>query len=76
MQNQSAISPLLFNRIMNANIVGKTGVCFLGAVLSIYALDLTNFFYLTEYLIFISAVLLFVSLLDYIRFFFTLGSKK
>ena len=63
-------------KIYGSNIVGKTGVCFLGAVLSVYALDLTNFFYLTEYLIFISAVLLFVSLLDYIRFFFTLGSKK
>ena len=63
-------------KIYGSNIIGKTGVCFLGVVLSIYALDLTNFFYLTESLILISAVLLCISLLDYIRFFFTLDSKK
>ena len=63
-------------KIYGSNILGKTGVCFLGIVLSIYALDLVYLFYLTEYLILISSVLLFISLLDYIRFFFTLDSKK
>lgn len=63
-------------KIYGSNIVGKTGVCFLGAVLSIYALDFTQFFYLTDHLILISAILLFLSLLDYLRFFFTLDSRK
>ena len=63
-------------KIYGSNIVGKTGVCFLGLALSIYALDLRQFFYLTENLIIISAILLFLSLLDYLRFFLALGSKK
>ena len=63
-------------KIYGSNIVGKTGVCFLGDALSIYALDFTQFIYLTDYLILISAILLFLSLLDYLRFFFTLDSKK
>jgi len=63
-------------KIYGSNIVGKTGVCFLGLALSIYALDLTQFFYLTENLIIISGILLFLSLLDYLRFFLTLDSKK
>ena len=63
-------------KIYGSNIIGKTGVCFLGLVLSIYALDLTQFFYLTDNLIIISAILLLLSLLDYLRFFLTLDSKK
>mgnify|MGYP001468586572 FL=1 len=63
-------------KIYGSNIVGKTGVCFLGLALSIYALDLTQFFYLTDYLINISAILLLLSLLDYLRFFFALDAKK
>jgi|TARA_Y100000389_G_scaffold103794_1_gene100655 CDP-diacylglycerol--glycerol-3-phosphate 3-phosphatidyltransferase len=59
-------------QIYGSNILGKTGVCFLGIVFSIYALDLTQFFFLTDSLIFISAFLLFVSMIDYLRFFFNL----
>ena len=64
------------DKIYGSNIVGKIGVCFLGAALSIHALDFTQFIYLTDHLILISAILLFLSLLDYLRFFFTLDSKK
>lgn len=63
-------------KIYGSNIFGKTGACFLGLVLSIYALDLTHFFYLTDSLILISAIFLFVSLLDYLHFFFGLEFKK
>ena len=64
------------DKIYGSNIVGKIGVCFLGAALSIHALDFTQFIYLTDHLILISAILLFFSLLDYLRFFFMLDSKK
>lgn len=64
------------DKIYGSNIVGKIGVCFLGAALSIHALGLTQFIYLTDHLILISAILLFFSLLDYLRFFFMLDSKK
>ena len=64
------------DKIYGSNIVGKIGVCFLGAALSIHALDFTQFIYLTDYLILISAILLFFSLLDYLRFFFMLDPKK
>ena len=64
------------DKIYGSNIVGKIGVCFLGLTLSIYALDLTQFLYLTDHLILISTILLFLSLLDYLHFFFTLDSKK
>ena len=64
------------DKIYGSNIVGKIGVCFLGAALSIHALGLTQFIYLTDHLILISAILLFFSLLDYLRFFFMLDPKK
>ena len=63
-------------KIYGSNIVGKIGVCFLGVALSIHTLGFTQFIYLTDHLILISAILLFLSLLDYLRFFFTLDSKK
>ena len=60
--------------VYGSNILGKTGVCFLGAALCVFALRLDNFIFITPYLLNISAILLFVSLLDYIRFFLKLIS--
>ena len=55
--------------VYGSNILGKIGVCFLGAVLCIFALRLDDFIYIAPYILNISAILLLVSLLDYIRFF-------
>ena len=55
--------------VYGSNIVGKTGVCVLGIALCIFALRIENFYFMTSYILQISAVLLFISMLDYIRFF-------
>lgn len=62
--------------VYGSNILGKTGVCFLGAALCVFALRLDNFIFITPYLLNISAILLFVSLLDYIRFFLKLEKSN
>lgn len=62
--------------VYGSNILGKTGVCFLGAVLCIFALRIDTLIYITPYLLNISAILLFVSLLDYLRFFLNLHKNN
>ena len=59
-----------------SNILGKTGVCFLGAALCVFALRLDNFLFITPFLLNISAILFFFSLLDYIRFFLKLEKSN
>ena len=55
--------------VYGSNIIGKTGVCFLGVALCIFALRVENLYFLTNYILQFSALLLFISMLDYIRFF-------
>ena len=55
--------------VYGSNILGKTGVCFLGAALCIFALKIQNVYFVTPVLLNIAAALLFISLLDYLRFF-------
>jgi CDP-diacylglycerol--glycerol-3-phosphate 3-phosphatidyltransferase len=62
--------------VYGSNIFGKTGVCFLGVVLCIFALRLDNFFFITSFMLNISSILLFVSLLDYLRFFLNIEKNN
>ena len=55
--------------VYGSNILGKTGVCFLGGALCIFALKIQDIYFITPTLLNVSAVLLFISLLDYLRFF-------
>jgi len=55
--------------VYGSNILGKTGVCILGAALCIFALKIQNIYFITPTLLNVAAVLLFLSLLDYLRFF-------
>ena len=55
--------------VYGSNILGKTGVCFLGVALCIFALKIQNVYFITPALLNIAAILLFISLLDYLRFF-------
>ena len=55
--------------VYGSNILGKTGVCILGVALCIFALKIQNMYFITPMLLNIAAVLLFISLLDYLRFF-------
>jgi hypothetical protein len=55
--------------VYGSNILGKTGVCFLGAALCIFAFKVQSIYYITPVLLNIAAILLFISLLDYLRFF-------
>ena len=55
--------------VYGSNILGKTGVCFLGAALCIFAFKVDNIDFIAPTLLNISAILLFISLLDYLRFF-------
>jgi len=55
--------------VYGSNILGKTGVCFLGSALCIFALKIQDIYFITPTLLNISAALLFISLLDYLRFF-------
>ena len=55
--------------VYGSNIFGKTGVCFLGGALCIFALKIQDIYFITPTLLNVSAVLLFISLLDYLRFF-------
>ena len=55
--------------VYGSNILGKTGVCFLGVALCIFALKIQSIFFITPALLNIAAILLFISLLDYLRFF-------
>jgi CDP-diacylglycerol--glycerol-3-phosphate 3-phosphatidyltransferase len=55
--------------VYGSNILGKTGVCILGVALCIFALKIQNMYFITPILLNIAAILLFISLLDYLRFF-------
>ena len=55
--------------VYGSNILGKTGVCFLGFSLCIFALKIQSIYFITPALLNIAAILLFISLLDYLRFF-------
>jgi CDP-diacylglycerol--glycerol-3-phosphate 3-phosphatidyltransferase len=55
--------------VYGSNILGKTGVCILGVALCIFALKIQNMYFITPMLLNIAAILLFISLLDYLRFF-------
>ena len=55
--------------VYGSNILGKTGVCFLGGTLCIFAFKIQDIYFITSTLLNISAALLFISLLDYLRFF-------
>ena len=55
--------------VYGSNILGKTGVCFLGVALCIFALKIQSIYFITPALLNIAAILLFISLLDYLRFF-------
>ncbi len=55
--------------VYGSNILGKIGVCFLGSTLCIFALKIQEIYFITPILLNISAFLLFISLLDYLRFF-------
>jgi cardiolipin synthase len=55
--------------VIGSNFLGKTGVCVLAIVLCIYAIELPQFYSYTNNLLIIAAVLLSVSLSDYIKFF-------
>ena len=54
--------------VYGSNILGKTGVCFLGVALCIFALKIQSIYFITPALLNIAAILLFFSLLDYLRF--------
>tara|TARA_S200000501_G_C20858050_1_gene758538 strand:- start:170 stop:712 length:543 start_codon:yes stop_codon:yes gene_type:complete len=58
--------------VYGSNILGKVGVCFLGAVLCIFALRIDSVFFVTPFLLNISAILLLLSFLDYLRFFLSI----
>ena len=62
--------------VYGSNLLGKIGVCFLGGVLCIFALRLESFIFITPFLLNLSAILLFISLLDYLRFFLTLDQNN
>jgi CDP-diacylglycerol--glycerol-3-phosphate 3-phosphatidyltransferase len=55
--------------VYGSNILGKTGVCILGVALCIFALKIQNMYFITPILLNIAAILLFISLLDYLRYF-------
>ena len=59
----------ILKTVYGSNILGKTGVCFLGSTLCIFALKIQEIYFITPILLNISAFLLFISLLDYLRFF-------
>ena len=76
-KNSASSSILIFSlwflpklkTVYGSNILGKTGVCFLGAALCIFAFKTQSIYYITPVLLNIAAILLFISLLDYLRFF-------
>ena len=62
--------------VYGSNIVGKWGVVFLTLGLGIYAINIQSLFSLVPFLIYIATALLFLSLLDYLRVFYILSTKK
>jgi CDP-diacylglycerol--glycerol-3-phosphate 3-phosphatidyltransferase len=62
--------------VYGSNIVGKWGVVFLTLGLGIYVINIQSLFSLVPFLIYIATALLFLSLLDYLRVFYILSTKK
>ena len=62
--------------VYGSNIVGKWGVGFLTLGLGIYAINIQSLFSFVPFLIYIATALLFLSLLDYLRVFYILSTKK
>ena len=62
--------------VYGSNIVGKWGVGFLTLGLGIYVIKIESLFSFVPFLIYIATALLFLSLLDYLRVFYILSTKK
>ena len=62
--------------VYGSNIVGKWGVGFLTLGLGIYVIKIESLFSFVPFLIYIATALLFLSLLDYLRIFYILSTKK
>ena len=62
--------------VYGSNIVGKWGVVFLTLGLGIYVIKIESLFSFVPLLIYIATALLFLSLLDYLRVFYILSTKK
>ena len=62
--------------VYGSNIVGKWGVGFLTLGLGIYAINFQSLFSFVPFLIYVATALLFFSLLDYLRVFYILSTKK
>ena len=62
--------------VYGSNIVGKWGVGFLTLGLGIYAINIQSLFSFVPFLIYVATALLFFSLLDYLRVFYILSTKK
>lgn len=62
--------------VYGSNIVGKWGVGFLTLGLGIYVIKIESLFSFVPLLIYIATALLFLSLLDYLRVFYILSTKK
>ena len=62
--------------VYGSNIVGKWGVGFLALGLGIYVIKIESLFSFVPLLIYIATALLFLSLLDYLRVFYILSTKK
>ena len=62
--------------VYGSNIVGKWGVGFLTLGLGIYVIKIESLFSFFPFLIYIATALLFLSLLDYLRVFYILSTKK
>ena len=62
--------------VYGSNIVGKWGVGFLTLGLGIYVIKIESLFSFVPLFIYIATALLFLSLLDYLRVFYILSTKK
>ena len=62
--------------VYGSNIIGKWGVGFLTLGLGIYVIKIESLFSFVPFLIYIATALLFLSLLDYLRVFYILSTKK
>lgn len=62
--------------VYGSNIIGKWGVGFLTLGLGIYVIKIESLFSFVPLLIYIATALLFLSLLDYLRVFYILSTKK
>jgi hypothetical protein len=62
--------------VYGSNIVGKWGVGFLALGLGIYLINIQSLFSFVPFLIYIATALLCISLLDYLRVFYILSTKK